>query len=255
MPVLQNIRNVTKQLFRHPAQSFAQGVRTIVNPKFGGVDVSKSTRTVFNVGTSLVPGASVASAGVKTGGRILQTIKKLGGYVGIGQPQSVKQVLKNTATFGVAYVAGNYLATGKLPNPSLRTVAGYAGAQLNLPATIAGAIHGAGSDILATVREKVKPPVDINANPYANFNLNEIKDILRSQQMPSNQQVFNLPSPAPVNIQLPSQSFSPSISAGGGGSDLLPLLLLGIGGAGLGGYLLGKKKKRKKKKYKKRRVR
>jgi len=60
--------------------------------------------------------------------------------------------------------------------------------------------------------------------------------------------------PTNINLESPSMqtpSFSPSVSVGGGMGDMLPLLLLLAGGAGVAGYALGKRKK-KKKKYKKR---
>lgn len=77
---------------------------------------------------------------------------------------------------------------------------------------------------------------------------------------------FDMPSfsfsQAPINIEMQSPqvpqtggagfSFSPSVSAGGGMGEVLPLMLLLAGGGALGGYALGRKKRKKYKKRKRR---
>lgn len=198
---------------------------------------------------SPVSGIGTIGTAVSSGGRFLQGLKKIGSYVGIGKPQTIKQIGLNIAKFGGAYTAGTYAATGELPKPSLRTLVGYAGAQLNLPATFFGAIHGLGtkaySEILTKISNTQIPapssPIDYFTNPFPEIDFSKL-------QTPET----NITLPA-TNVQMPS--YSPSLSVGGGSStgDILPLLLLLLGGAGAVGYVAGRKKKKKKYKKRKRR--
>lgn len=189
------------------------------------------------------------------GARAIGFLKKMGTYVGIGKPQTAKQILKNIATFGGAYAAGTYAATGKLPEPSLRTLAGYAGAQANLPATLFGGIHGLATEGAGKITDLLKKNQTL---PYT-MSPEYFKQLasMYGQQPAINFSGMGVPS---TNITMPSTnislpSYSPSLSVGGGqsASDYLPLLLLLLGGAGAAGYVAGRK--RKKKKYKKRRRR
>jgi hypothetical protein len=197
---------------------------------------------------SPVSGLSAAGAAISSGGRFLQGIKKIGSYVGIGKPQTIKQIGINIAKFGGAYTAGTYAATGELPKPSLRTLAGYAGAQLNLPATFFGAIHGLGTKAYEGIITNMgKTQIPAPFSPIDYFKNNQFPDF-SGMKMPET----NITMPA-TNVQMPSYSPSLSVGGGGGSSDILPLLLLLLGGGAAAGYVLGRKKRKKKYKKRKRR--
>lgn len=171
--------------------------------------------------------------------------------------QSIKKVIGKTVRFGSAAALGSYAITGELPQPTKRTVAGYLSWQLNPFASIAGGVSGAGREAVQAISSLSNP------TPSAmDFLPKEIIDKIPTS-LPDFVSNVNLSAPpSNVNIQLPQSmampspstglSFSPSISAGGGMGEILPLLLLLGGAAGAAGYVVGRKKKKKYKRRKKR---
>lgn len=186
---------------------------------------------------------------------------------------TVKQGLKNIggkafglgisgAATGTAYGISKSLASGE--PASIKTIfkgAGYGvSAGLSLPGAVFGEIAGLGQKTVRVGTDLVKklPTSNMNnpttptwnLNPYdklPNIDIPHFPEKITMEGLPTN---IQMPAAAPVNISLPSSSFSPSVSAGGGIGDILPLLLLMGAGAGVVGYAVGKRKK--KKKYKKR---
>lgn len=246
--MMVNFINVFKTLARHPVKSFTTGAKYVV-----------SYKPPANVHTGVVPfspaGGAVAVA--KGGSRVISGVKKFGQYVGIGQPQTIKQVAKNLFRFGGAYAAGSYAATGHLPKPSLRTLAGYAGAQVNLPATIFGGIHGLSTEGIAKAKDiftKAKTEVPYTMSPEYFKQLAGMYKTDISNAMPNIPSSFNFMTPSAPSFSTGGLVLpSPSLNVQSPSSDFTPLLLalLGLGG---GAYLLHRlRKKRKKKKYKKRR--
>lgn len=170
--------------------------------------------------------------------------------------------------FGLAlsgYELAHYSATGEVPIPTPRKLAGFASFVLNPVTAFGGLVSGFGERGIKGAKsaynffdnnqfpwEKQKIPTkeELGWSSYLNnplpFDFQKELDKL-PQQFPGIQ--FNFPeTPSFGGV---SGSYSPYIGANmqlGGGMDMMPYLMLLLGGLG-GGYLLGRRK-RKRKKYK-----
>jgi len=174
-----------------------------------------------------------------------------------GLPTIQNRLLK-TILFGAGAALGSYAATGDIPKPTPRAVAGYAGAQLSPFGAIVGAGTSLSDKTLAILKSRVPPSLSsvpgmitpdelalMFTNARQNIGSNPvIPDFARNIILPG----MNIPSAPSI-----STGFSPSLSIGGqGGSDLpLPLLLAILAGVGGLGFAAGRRR-RKKKRYKKR---
>lgn len=154
---------------------------------------------------------------------------------------------------------GRYAATGNLKLPSGREVAAVSGFAINPIAASIGLAEGGFTkvrNVTSSAYDKAKNEFysltkpDVPAIPTIPA---DVLNMINGYRTPNTSTVIDFsPASTPVNVTLPSSSFSPYTQVGGGGiGEMLPLLLLLGGGAALGGYALGKHK-RKKRKSKKR---
>jgi len=232
-------KNVGRTLIKHPVKSFQAGIKAT---------------TLKGVQKMQVPfspaGAGIAGAGLiaRSGGKIISGVRKLGGALGFGAKQTFKAKAIKTALFAGGTTAGYYAATGKLPTPSLRTIAAYVGGQASVPGAIAGAAHGGAKEFLEYVN---KLRGNINVPNVPQTQAPDKMKYVPDQLIPNIPNIL-LPSPQiSTSYTSPSAGFSPSVSVGGG--DNLPLILALLGLGGVGAYAVHKlRKKRKRKKYKKR---
>lgn len=178
------------------------------------------------------------------------------------------------AQIGAASAGAYSIATGdplSLKHLGKSTAYGVT-AGISLPGAALGYLAGSGKKIEQTVSDTLKQRAagssagygvsQIGVNDTAeslNTQLDWLKNQAKNMQVPPITAGVSSPLTAPVNISMapptasaPGFSFSPSVQAGGGMGEVLPLLLLLAGGAGAAGFALGK---RKRKKYKKKRRR
>jgi len=253
--------------------------KSVSNFFVGGIKsfiAKPSIKTGISAGldvASVVPiakGAKVVSVASKT-----NFVRNIGSKVAnIFRSQAatpLKKKLGKSAVFVGAAGLGSYAITGDVPKPTIRTAAGYTSYQLNPFGALYGALSGGGRklieeansgtrNILDLIKQQPKPSMDnLGMSKMSDYDRyqNDLKNLIKGMPTPQTPNfVTNITSPpsSPVNVSMPSPSygFSPSISAGGGMGEILPLMLLLAGGMGLGGYLIGKRKKKKYKKRKKR---
>lgn len=212
---------------------------------------------------------TIAKTGATVGKKVFDWSKSTAGKFGIGTGDSLGKIASRTAKFISAYELGKYAATGKLEVPSLRSAAGYASLQLNVPAAFAGLASGGISEGISYGKQKLAqkrlydsifgdsaPPMSqMSFSDYMKLYGGRIESTLPQLSAPNNFTFVSPEIPAlPSGGVPPIASYAPSVSVSpqvGGQIDYATLLLLlaGVGGAG---YLLGRRKKKRRKKYKRR---
>lgn len=261
------ILQVLKTAVTHPVQSFTTGAKALPKIFFPENKNINSFVVPVSMG-SAAPVARAPFAGVKnlaTKGWSMAKKEFLGTPKTLGK--ALGTAAKGAAIATGAVTAGKYAVTGRLEWPSTRTFAELMSIRTSPIATVAGNIEGVSeiahlgiNDLIDRYKQR---PIDLGKSQIG---IGDTTDALQTQLswlksqipsfsggLPSPQSTVNISMPGMPNVNTPSTpsfGFSPSVSMGGGGSEILPLLLaMGVLG-GLGGYAIGK---RKKKKYKKRR--
>lgn len=235
----------------------------------------KSTKTLFNalpVGKTVGVGKSIIQGGINIVKRATSNP-----FAGLTLKQGVTKIGANTAKLGISgLAAGTAFELSRstasntpfdIKRAATGTIYGIS-AGLSFPAAIIGTFSGGtqkaintmagqGGNILDVIRQS-KPVPAQGMSKISDYDrtIGDLKNMFKS--IPTASPVVNLTSggysAAPVNVSMPSPSygFSPSVSAGGGMGEILPLMLLLAGGAGGIGYIAGKRKKKKYKRRKKR---
>lgn len=267
MSIVTKIINIPKKVFNHGIKPLGQSIFEVVkkvnnpfpNTKFNQNIVPFSSATAG--ATSAVKGAggfvsktfnsaknaiSRATMNPFAGVSIKQGLKNIGGKIIGGGITGVK--------FGLGYGIAKSLSTGENINAKSIAKAGAYG--LSAGVSPLGTLLGETAGTVTNIQSRWDNPNSWDAgNVFPNPNLPDFNypkdftfkiDAPSLSGMPQMPQFFNIPAPS---YQGSSYSFSPSV--GGGGSEILPLLLAALAAGGLGGYAIGRK--RKKKKYKKKR--
>jgi hypothetical protein len=195
------------------------------------------------------------------GKTLLQGAKSIGA--------SVVKLGATGGTYGVSQEVTKSIITGKPIEWGGVVKSGIVGASfgLNPMGTTAGLITGAGSVLYNQAKQGGNSVSNLwNKTPSAKDympmvqtpNWNDIIASMKGAMQPPSYNVSVAPPSTNITMETPSSggySFSPSVSAGGGMGEILPLMLLMAGGAGALGYGLGRRKKKKYKKRKRRKNR